>query len=958
MPGAFRWAAGVAALGVLVCHLAGCVSPDDPGSADTIVTFDLADLAAGRGANPDAVAHFEAQLDRARADDPASVVELLLALALLERAARDLDAAEGRLTEARVAATDTTSARARGWLDGVAAALALDRNRSEDAATLAGRSLESFRVAGKPRDVVHALTMLITARGMRQARFEDAFVLVEHCLATAEASGEELLRLRCINSRASLAYNLADYQTAVADYAEVAASSSPLPDRLKTTARMNLALCNVHLGEYAAARLMIEEAIAAARVPGRTEYSEAVPIYYRGYLLARLGDHEGAIADYLTALKLFRRDRNRYFESFLLIDIGDNLLRRGKPHRAIEEYERSLAIYTAAGNPRGVMLVEEGIGRALLDLEENVRAERRLRRALALAEEVGDDHGWTRIAAVLGDRRLRGSAPVEAEALLTRAVEVAASKGLLEEQFRGMLGLARTRRDRGRRGAALAGYRATLDLLDRIRDQLSSESQHLTFSESRHVAYREAVDLLLQSEPDEAAQAEAFAVAERARARALLELMQQARLAGATRAPDRHRERLAILARLSRAHSALLAAREPSTQARAAFGRAREELERFDLEEAASLPDAVRPQPLDLAAVRRRVPDGSTLAAYWIGPGKSCLWLIRDGVVSFTELVRYDELVPAIEAYREAIAREPGWNNPADAWRKPAELLARLLRIDRVLSTAGAEGGMLMVVPDGPLHGIPLEPLVVGSPDGERARLLGDIFDPVYLPSASFLALEAPRVSAGPFTSLFALGDPHAPLPTAPLPGAREEVQRIAELFEADRAEVRLGARATKDTLREPAAATAGILHLAARTVTDEQRPGASGIALGPGTKGDDGLLRPHEIASLTLRARLAVLSACSTGLGRPVAGEGLHGLAQAFLIAGVPAIVPSQWDVSDRATADLMERFYRGLAAGEPGHRALADASRGLRRESLPLYAHPYYWAPFILFGLPPAAA
>jgi CHAT domain-containing protein len=328
---------------------------------------------------------------------------------------------------------------------------------------------------------------------------------------------------------------------------------------------------------------------------------------------------------------------------------------------------------------------------------------------------------------------------------------------------------------------------------------------------------------------------------------------------------------------------------------------------------------------------------------------------MRDGAVSFVELAAHDELTRAIEAYRAAIVHEPGWQNPPGAWREAAAALARVLRIDRVL--AGSSGGTLLVVPDGPLHGVPLEPLVTGETDEGGPVLLGDRFDLVYLPSASFLALAAPHAGGGALR-LFALGDPQAPLPAAPLPGAREEVRRIARAFAADRAEIRLGPRATKDALQAPAAAAADVLHVAARTVTPQERPGATGIALAPDAAGGDGLLRPHEIASLTLRARLVVLSACGTGLGRPVAGEGLHSLARAFLIAGVPAVVTSQWDISDRATAELMERLYRGIAAGEPAPRALARAAAELRRESLPLYAHPYYWAPFIFFGVPPPAA
>jgi len=991
VPASGRWAA-IGALGALSLVAAGCAR-DAP--SETIPAtgpdLDLAALALERGANPLLVASIDALLERARkAGEPDARVEPLLALAMLARAGHDLDAAERHLAAAGEAASASTPPRLRGWRDCVAAAIALDRNRPEEAAALAERARREFRAAGETRGDVEAATLMIAARGMHQARFEEAFGLVEDCLASAAVSAEELLRLRCINARAALAYNLADYETAVGDYLEVAAATSPLPEKLKATARLNLALCHVHLGQYAAARLGIEQALAAAREPGRTEYPEAVPLYYRGYLLSRLGDHEGAFEDYLAALARFRREQNRYFESFLLIDIGDNLLRRGQPQRAIEEYEASLELYLAAGNPRGAMLVEEGIGRALLDLGDDPPAERRLRRALALAGEVGDDHGWARIAAVLGDRLLRRTAPPEAEALLARAVDVAAAKGLLEEQFRAMLGLARAWRDRSRHDAALGGYRAALGLLDRIRDQLSSESQHLTFSESRNVAYRETVDLLLE-DPTSDAVAEAFAVAERARARAILELTQHARLAEATRAPERHRERLALLARLSRAQSALLLATDEGEPARAEFRRAGEELERFDLEEAASLPPAVHPRPLDLDAVRGRVTAGRTLAVFWIGPGRSCLWSIRDGLVRFAELADVEALVPAIEAYRAAIAHEPGWYNPAEAWRSAARALAPLLRIDLVLG--GATGGTLLVVPDGPLHGVPLEPLIAVATDGVGSASAegdpasagrdavsaggdstpaggvpasagrdptgsGPRFDLVYLPSASFLAPRAPIAGTAPVPRLFALGDPRAPASPSALPGARDEVERVARVFGADRVELRLGVDATKDALRTPSAAAADILHVAARTVTPEQQPGATGIALAPGAEGGDGLLRPHEVAALTLRARLAVLSACGTGLGRPIAGEGLHGLATAFLIAGVPQIMASQWDVSDRATSELVERFYRGLATGEPAHRALARAARELRQESLPLYAHPYYWASFTLFGLPPPGA
>jgi CHAT domain-containing protein len=114
----------------------------------------------------------------------------------------------------------------------------------------------------------------------------------------------------------------------------------------------------------------------------------------------------------------------------------------------------------------------------------------------------------------------------------------------------------------------------------------------------------------------------------------------------------------------------------------------------------------------------------------------------------------------------------------------------------------------------------------------------------------------------------------------------------------------------------------------------------------------EDGLLQVYEIFNLKLDADLVVLSACRTGLGQEVKGEGLVGLTRAFMYAGAPSLVVSLWEVADQSTAELMVKFYQQLdRAGEK--------AEALRRAKLDLiqtgrYAHPYYWAPFILVGEP----
>lgn len=135
-------------------------------------------------------------------------------------------------------------------------------------------------------------------------------------------------------------------------------------------------------------------------------------------------------------------------------------------------------------------------------------------------------------------------------------------------------------------------------------------------------------------------------------------------------------------------------------------------------------------------------------------------------------------------------------------------------------------------------------------------------------------------------------------------------------------------------------------LALAGEGVVQPAVPGL--LALAP-TRGDDGLLRAAEIATLRLNAQLVVLSACNTGRGR-ITGDGVMGLARSFLVAGVPTVVASLWKVPDEATKTLMVAFYQAL----PKHRDRASALRQAMLETLETHPNPRDWSAFITIGAP----
>ena len=253
--------------------------------------------------------------------------------------------------------------------------------------------------------------------------------------------------------------------------------------------------------------------------------------------------------------------------------------------------------------------------------------------------------------------------------------------------------------------------------------------------------------------------------------------------------------------------------------------------------------------------------------------------------------------------------------------------------------------------------------------------------------------------------SLLALGrairfDPTAVPPR--LPGTRREVEVLASLLGPEKSLLLLGPDASERKLFE--ASERGELkkcryvHLATHGLADGERPELSALLLARGSKDPDydGLLQMREVFHLKLDADLVVLSACRTGLGKQLRGEGVVGLSTAFFFAGTPSLVMSLWNVPDVSTALLMRRFYANLTAGQTKAAALREAKAWLRNLTVgalaklgqedPLYgrgmprpysgltrafgeavrvpsgplvedkpfAHPHFWAGFVLTGDP----
>lgn len=269
--------------------------------------------------------------------------------------------------------------------------------------------------------------------------------------------------------------------------------------------------------------------------------------------------------------------------------------------------------------------------------------------------------------------------------------------------------------------------------------------------------------------------------------------------------------------------------------------------------------------------------------------------------------------------------------------------------------------------------------LLVGDPPYDRSHLSSDVAEVAAMSTRS--VVDYVELCRGVLE-----GDKDALARLPRLPATRQEVNAIGHMFSDTK--VLIGLKASEQTLvglvQSGELGRYDVLHLAAHAIVDDEQPERSTLILSQidlpdaleaamaGERIFDGMITAEEILrEWELDADLVTLSGCQTALGKAVAGEGYIGLAHAFLQVGARSLLVSLWDVEDRATSLLMQRFYqnytgsyedeRGGRRGEPMPKAqaLAEAKRWLRTYTDPSeweqpYAHPYYWAGFILIGDP----
>jgi CHAT domain-containing protein len=504
--------------------------------------------------------------------------------------------------------------------------------------------------------------------------------------------------------------------------------------------------------------------------------------------------------------------------------------------------------------------------------------------------------------------------------------------------------------------------------------------------------YRDYIDALLsQGQPDRA-----FYVHERSSARSLLAMLAERDLVfAADLSPDIQRERKlnavqydGIQAKISELNPQKDAAQIGQLHTRLrVLAQEREQIAEQIKRTSPRFAALQYPQPLDVQGTRQALDPGTVMLSFSVGPANTDLFVVHPngaapGLSVHIIPVGERELRDRVKQFRDLLEE---FGHLLDERPRPdaSRFAANRAALDRgaralydlLLKPAEAEfatSERLLFAPDGPLHALPFGALK----QNEKQYLIE--WKPLHtiLSATLYAELKKTRTEhrSAPL-QLAAFGDPLYPkldgrssnhlIETEAHSAAkrgftldrllfsREEVTGIAALY-PHRSQAYLGADATEERAKS-VGPQAHYVHFATHAFLDEQLPLNSGLVLTIPEKlsegQENGLLQAWEIfEQVRLDADLVVLSACQTGLGKELGGEGLIGLTRAFQYAGARSIAASLWNVKDVQTAQLMKRFYTHLQSGESKDEALRAAQWELLRSRSS--SHPFYWAAFSLIG------
>jgi CHAT domain-containing protein len=711
-------------------------------------------------------------------------------------------------------------------------------------------------------------------------------------------------------------------------------------------------------GDLRTAMLQAQRLAAASRQVGWTE-GESVAAFTMANISSDLGDEEISSKRYADAYAFATAAHNEQMRVMALIDLA--LCRIGE-HRYQEGADllRQIIGFQRLGLEHQILLYT-AYGGALQHLHRYEEAEDILQKAVEKGRRTDDGVVAASAFSTMAELLLERHRPTEAlnysAEALRRVVEggrIFGDGGIWTLHY----SRARALRQLGRIEEARTAYLTAIATLEDQHANTPSDAPGVArIFEQLVQPYAELSDLLL--ERGQARQA--LLIAEQMKARSLRDVLERGRIdvSAAMSAEEKKREE-ELETRVSELNRRRLQTRGvESAKLSAQLAQARGEMAQFRQGLFLVHPDlrarrAHQDGGIDLPQQLRN----TAVVEYVVGEQRTLAFVIirddqgRTKVASSIIPISRSALTARVDRFAAQLeARDLTYGKEA---RALYDLLLAPVA-PQILSRR-----TICIVPDRELWRLPFH--VLRLPSGQHLLEHSPVY---YAPSIATIRLqhERPRGPA-PDSVLLAFGNPtvgsftvdrvHASLRSASLgalPEAEAEVRALESMYGRSRSEVFVGKEA-RESIFKHEAPHYRILHVATHGILDDRAPMYSALVMAsaPGARDEDGLLEAREISNLALHADVAVLSACETARGRIGAGEGMVGMSWALMAAGCPTTVVSQWSAASGSTEELMIEFHRQLLAGQRPAEALRAASLATRKN--PRYAHPFYWATFVVVG------
>ncbi|MGD2246640.1 MAG: CHAT domain-containing protein [Candidatus Aminicenantes bacterium] len=742
----------------------------------------------------------------------------------------------------------------------------------------------------------------------------------------------------------------------------------------------NVGLCFSHRNEYSRALKHYEDALRIFRETKNID-EESFCLTNISDVYIQLGDYEKALENLTAVLSIDRKLKEDQYVAMDLNNIGVIYRKKGllsgqteDLQRALSAFQESLQISRRIDDGKTEVQCLNNMGTVYTDLGEYSGASHHLKLGLEKAERLRDMEEAAAILVNMGTVYSKeGRLDLSVETL-HKAIKLAhqiEDESILWEAYARSGDAFKKLEDYN---LALEEYTKSIEIIESLRSKIRLEELKASYlgSNERINAYSNLIDLfyrMSQENPEQEFVSHALHYMEKAKARSFLDRLELSQMETWMDVnPALLEKEDGLMTAISNVNSRLIQPgigprkKKELIEQMEGLEQELEVLKRKIRLSSPSYADLKYPRIISPKEAQVSLTDADTaLFVYCIGEETSyCIALTREALKMFP-LPPAPTLRFMVKNYIQAITDKdnhdfrPGY------------------RLYSVLVYPGLSFGLerLIVIPDDILHFLPYETLITKK---EEQRWLIEDYSVSYSPSITSLQeiqLRDQKRKKNQKKDLLSFGNPHlgryegrdgsTALLTrhdtrdnfhlSRLEYSKTEVEKIASLFRTIKKDVYTGEKATEARLKNTDLTSYKIIHFATHGLIDNRSPARSSLVLSlKDQSSEDGFLQMREVFNLKLNAGLVALSACQTGLGQLIKGEGVEGISRAFLFAGASSVLMSLWAVNDQASYHFMHRFYTHLRSCQ----TVVDALRTSKLELIhsETLSHPFYWAGFIISG------